>query len=385
MKTNFQGKWAFPRNIQTLHRVWEIGSTEILFPCNIEKPFFYESLKLDRMRIFHCHWYVTTRCNSRCSTCTIWSDPGYRCRESSFQDRISLLHQLKRMGVKSIDFTGGEPLLSHRLPELMKVARKMGIFTSLTTNGTLYTKYAHQLVGAVSALSFSLDGPTAEIHDRMRGINCFQSTIESMILARKLGNLVMIKTTVTNGNINNLPDLIQLARRLGVLIELNPEFSYFNNFPLEDPFIRQLFSWWRHPNVIISHAHLRFMLDGGNDIRKPRCSNGSTVVVISPDNRIYVPCMHKSYGLIPLIGSDLEKTLKSDSIKNERMWMGKHPYCEGCTIPCYFEPTYYTKFDKYFLYCIYSRVGYILKRLALALKLKTEKKRAIAGSLYKRQ
>jgi MoaA/NifB/PqqE/SkfB family radical SAM enzyme len=330
------------------------------------------------MGVFHCHWYVTTRCNSRCSTCTIWSDPGYRTAEATFQQRLSLLYQLKRMGVKSIDFTGGEPLLSHRLPELMRRAHEMGIFTSLTTNGTLYKKYAHQLVGAVSALSFSLDGPTAEIHESIRRIKCFKSAIESILLARKLGNLVMIKTTVTNQNVKNLPEMIHLAQKLGVLIELNPEFGYFNNFPLEDDFIKDLFKWWRHPNVIISHAHLRFMLDGGNDIVNPRCSNGSTVVVISPDNKIYVPCMHKSYGLIPLVDGNLEKTLRAASMQNERLWMGRHPYCEGCTIPCYFEPTYYTKFDKYFISCLYSRIGYIIKRVVLTLKLKCEKKKVVA-------
>lgn len=320
------------------------------------------------MKPFHAHWYVTTRCNSRCSTCTIWSDPGYHSKEASFSARLSLLFQLKRMGIKSIDFTGGEPLLSHRLPDLMKVAKRMGIFTSLTTNGTLYERYANQLAGAVSALSFSLDGPTAEIHDGIRGIKCFNSAIKSIIHARRLGELVMIKTTVTNENIMNLPALIRLAQRLGVLIELNPEFQYFNNFPLEDPFVKQLFSWWRHPNVIISHAHLHFMLDGGNDITKPKCANGSTVLVISPDNKLYVPCMHKSYGLIPMVENNLEQTLKSIAMKSERAWMGRHPYCEGCTIPCYFEPPYYTQFDKYFVYCIYSRIGYLIKRLVLQLK-----------------
>lgn len=315
---------------------------------------------------FHCHWYVTTRCNSRCKTCTIWCDPLYRSKESSLASRIALLPQLKQLGIVSIDFTGGEPLLYPQLPHLIRKAHDMGFFTSLTTNGTLYLKHADALHGMVSALSFSLDGPDRISHEKVRGIRCYDQVIRSIIYARKLGEMVMLKTTVCNETIDTIPSLIQLAQRLGVLIELNAEFSYFHNRRLSSAFIHQLQQWWKHPNVVISHAHLQFMKDGGNDVTRPKCRNGSKVIVLAPDNGIFYPCMHKVENVIPLKNGNLKETLESDAIQKE--WIGCNAICQSCTIPCYFEPTYYTTIDKYWVLSLWSRIGYIRKRLYLSLK-----------------
>jgi len=282
--------------------------------------------------------------------------------------RIDLLRQLKNLGVISIDFTGGEPLLYPGLPKLIRIARQMGFFTSLTTNGTLYKKYAHQLKGNLSALSFSLDSADKATHNKIRGINCYDKTIKSIILARRLGETVMLKTTVCNRYMSSIPPLIKLTQRMGILIELNAEFSYFSNPKLRDQNIRQVFKWWKEPNVIISHAHLHFMLNHGNDVEKPKCFNGSTVIVLSPNDGIFLPCMHKVYNVIPLENHRLRTTLESERMKNEREWMGRHPYCQGCTIPCYFEPVYYTQIDKYWAISLWSRLGYIRKRIVLGLK-----------------
>ncbi|MHA1731852.1 MAG: hypothetical protein ACTSU5_07905 [Promethearchaeota archaeon] len=44
--------------------------------------------------------------------------------------------------------------------------------------------------------------------------------------------------------------------------------------------------------MIVSHAHLRFMLDAGNRTGKPLCPIGKHVLSFSPDNGSYSPCMH---------------------------------------------------------------------------------------------
>jgi MoaA/NifB/PqqE/SkfB family radical SAM enzyme len=270
------------------------------------------------------------------------------------------------LGIISIDFTGGEPLLYPKLPLLIRKAHEMRFFTSLTTNGTLYLKHADALHGVVSALSFSLDGPDRLSHEKVRGIRCFNQAIRSILYARKLGEMVMLKTTVCNDTIDTIPALITLAQRLGVLIELNAEFSYFHNKQLQTQFIHQMFKWWKHPNVIISHAHLMFMKDSGNDVGHPKCRNGTKVIVLAPNNGIFYPCMHKVENVIPLQDGDLKKTLNSDKFQTE--WIGRHEMCQFCTIPCYFEPTYYTTIDKYWILSLWARIGYIRKRLYLTLK-----------------
>ncbi len=317
---------------------------------------------------FHCHWYVTTRCNSRCETCTIWRDPKYKFPESPLSERMNLLFQLKKLGFKSIDFTGGEPLLYPGLPTLIRKARQLGFFTSLTTNGTLYERNALKLRGNVSALSLSLDAADQETHDTIRGIKCFSRVLRSIKLARTLGETVMLKTTVCNDHMDAIPPLLRLAQRYGVLIELNPEFSYFGNPRLTDQNIHKIQSWWQHPNVIVSHAHLQFVLDGGNNLRQPCCPVGTGVIVLAPNNGLFMPCMHYVQKVVPLQDLDLKKTLMSAAARAEIAKVGRYKFCDKCTIPCYFETMYYTQFTKYLPICLRSRGGYLKKRAVLAIK-----------------
>jgi MoaA/NifB/PqqE/SkfB family radical SAM enzyme len=313
------------------------------------------------------HWYVTTRCNSRCKTCSIWCDARYKCKESTIESRIDLLRQLKAMGFLSIDFTGGEPLLYPGLPALIRAARKKGIMTWLTTNSLLYPKYAKALAGNVTALSFSLDSPDPSTNDQIRGITHFKKAIEAMKLAIDLGETPMIKATICKENIDQLQDFADLARKLGVLVEFNAEFAYFGNAALDENGIKKIQAIKKHPNVIISQPHLQFMRDGGNNPCRPKCHIGHNMVVIAPDNKLYYPCMHLVQDKIPLKNGSIKDTLEQMHIDGLEQKIGKFPFCNGCTIPCYMESSYYTGIDKYFMSCYLGRVDYLKKRARLAL------------------
>ncbi|MHC1592240.1 MAG: radical SAM protein [Candidatus Helarchaeales archaeon] len=316
----------------------------------------------------HCHWYVTTRCNSRCKTCSIWQDPKYKSPETSLNSRIKLLREIKQLGFLSIDFTGGEPLLYKDLPALIKEARRMGFFTWLTTNGVLYPKYARALKGNLTQLCFSLDSHDKEIHDQIRGVKCFDKVIQSIKIARNLGETPMIKTTICEENVDGLPEIIKLAQDLGVLIELNAEFSYFGNRPLSKKNIRKMLKFKSHPNVIVSIPQLKFILDGGNNPIRPKCPIGKNLIVLTPNNELYFPCMHLVKKTIPLIDGSLLKTMNDEHVKEEFKKVGTFPFCNGCTIPCYMEAAYYTQIDKYFFPCYFGRIDYLKKRLYLSIR-----------------
>ena len=89
-----------------------------------------------------CNYYVTYRCNAKCGFCDIWERPSpYVTIETVRQN----LADLRRLGVKVIDFTGGEPLLHRQIDKLLSLAKSLGFITTLTTNGLLYPKYAEKL------------------------------------------------------------------------------------------------------------------------------------------------------------------------------------------------------------------------------------------------
>jgi MoaA/NifB/PqqE/SkfB family radical SAM enzyme len=313
------------------------------------------------------HWYVSTRCNSRCKTCSIWCDERYKCEESSLESRLAILRQLKSIGFISIDFTGGEPLLYPGLPTLIKTARKMGFLTWLTTNSLLYPKYAEELRGAVTQLSFSLDTPFIEGNDAIRGIPHFKKAIKAMKLAISLGEVPMIKTTVCQENVGELQAFAKLAQRLGVLIELNAEFAYFGNPALDRSGIDKILAMKAHPNVIISKPHLQFMVDGGNNPRRPKCHIGQNMVVIAPDNSLYYPCMHMVQERVPLKNGSIRETMEQMRLDGHFEKVGRLPFCRRCTIPCYMESSYTTNIDKYFASWFLGRLDYVRKRLSLGL------------------
>ena len=141
------------------------------------------------------NYYLTYRCNARCHFCDIWAlEPK---KEADFETIKKNLHDLKRLGVKYIDFTGGEPLLKAEAPQIYAEAKRLGFVTSMTTNTILYPKRAREMQGLVDFLNFSLDGGDAETHNQSRGVAIFDTLVESVQLAKELGEYPVLNHTVT--------------------------------------------------------------------------------------------------------------------------------------------------------------------------------------------
>ena len=132
-----------------------------------------------------CNYYLTYRCNATCSFCDIWEKPSPYITLENFREN---LRDLKKLGVKVIDFTGGEPLLHRNLDVLLEETKKAGLLTTVTTNTLLYPKYAERLKGKIDMLHFSLDSPDEDEHNKSRGVKCFDKLLDSIQLANQLGS-----------------------------------------------------------------------------------------------------------------------------------------------------------------------------------------------------
>ncbi|MGA7937020.1 MAG: radical SAM protein, partial [Kovacikia sp.] len=131
------------------------------------------------------NYYLTYRCNARCHFCDIWAlEPK---KEADFETIRHNLEDLRRLNVKYVDFTGGEPLLRSDVAQIYAEAKLQGFYTSMTTNTILYPKRAKEIQGLVDFLNFSLDGPDAETHDQSRGVKIFDTLTESVEIAHSLG------------------------------------------------------------------------------------------------------------------------------------------------------------------------------------------------------
>jgi GTP 3',8-cyclase len=110
---------------------------------------------------------VTDRCNLRCSYCM--PEPDYtwlpRSELLTFEELTRLVQVFCSLGVDRVRLTGGEPLLRHELPELVRrlAAEPRLQDLALTTNGVLLSDLAAPLRAAgLGRVTVSLDTLSAE-------------------------------------------------------------------------------------------------------------------------------------------------------------------------------------------------------------------------------
>lgn len=312
-----------------------------------------------------CNYYVTYRCNARCSFCDIWEKPSpYVTPEQATAN----LRDLKRLGVRVVDFTGGEPLLHPQLDLLLAEAKRLGFITTVTTNGLLYPKRGARLRGLVDMLHVSIDWANAQAHDEGRGVPCFDHALHSLDLALSWGQRPDVLMTVTDANLHDVEAVYRtIARPRGLLLILNPIFAYpgvevggLN--PRHHPTLR---AWARRPGVYLNTAFLDLREAGGNRTANPTCNAGTSTVVIGPDDTLILPCYHLGLSQRPIQGR-LYELWHQTAVANDRAQAGRLPGCEGCTINCYMQPSMATQGGRYFWRALPSTLKYSLEKWVYA-------------------
>jgi MoaA/NifB/PqqE/SkfB family radical SAM enzyme len=305
-----------------------------------------------------CNYYLTYRCNASCAFCDIWEKPSPYVGLAQVQEN---LRDLKRLGVKVIDFTGGEPLLHRQVADFLGLAKEMGFITTLTTNGLLYPKQAEKLKGKIDMLHFSLDSPLAEEHNRMRGVACFDFVMESIQIAKSIGERPDVLFTVFEHNIDQIEAMWQnICLPNNLVLILNPVFDYNEvktGAPLSAASLQSLKKWAKKKNVYLNEAFLGLRADGGNHIEKPVCRAGSTTVVISPENKLVLPCYHLGLKSFDIAGR-LYELYQQEEVQKLIALEGRLPACEGCTINCYMQPSFAVELSKYWWQALPSTLKY---------------------------
>jgi len=160
--------------------------------------------------VVHAH----SACNCRCLMCDIW-----KIREAkSFgvRDLRPQLESIRRLGVRWIVFSGGEPLLNADLPEVCAMLRAEGIHLTLLSTGLLLKKQARSIAASFDDVIVSLDGPR-QIHDQIRRVDgAFDSINEGVAALRQLrpGMKIAARSTVQRVNHRFLVETARAAFRM---------------------------------------------------------------------------------------------------------------------------------------------------------------------------
>jgi MoaA/NifB/PqqE/SkfB family radical SAM enzyme len=325
-----------------------------------------------------CNYYVTYRCNAFCEFCHFADHGKYKdSPQAELSDFKSNVKQLADLGVKFIDLTGGEPLLNKNIVKMAEYAKQYKMQTSITTNSLLYKKYAEDLAGKVNLFHFSLDSPDEEEHNKIRKVDCYKSVFDSIELAKSLGEYPDILFTVTNDTYKKLPRMHELAAERDLVLLINPVFSYFGNPGLSNEAMDFIEEYVEGKyDVYINPSFLKLRRNGGNHIDDPLCKAVSRVIVISPMNEIILPCYHFEDDKIK-IDRPIKEIQQSEKYKHFLKMEGKFDFCEGCTVNCYFEPSFAFPTNLYGLASVTSKFKYGYNKL---IKQKIKRKFRKSGS-----
>ncbi len=283
------------------------------------------------------HYYITNRCNARCTFCSIWQDrPKF---DADITDVEINLKAAWNAGCSFVDFTGGEPLLHNDLPSFLEIAKKIGFMTSVTTNCILFPKRASELAGKVDLLHFSLDADARELHDKIHGVESFDLVIESISIAKKNGLTPDLLFSYSNENIDHFKGVAAIAEKNRIIAILDPVFAFSGQEMISASTHEKARAWSKKKGIYLNSAHLKLRSQGGNHIREPLCKSVETVVVILPDNKLALPCYHHRSSSIPIDGN-LNALLASKTWSEALQKQGTYSFCEYCHINCYFDPSY---------------------------------------------
>ena len=165
--------------------------------------------------------HLTWTCPERCVFC---SEDHRMAAYSPFVATWSRLAQVlarhAERGVRAVHLTGGEPTIHPQFIDLLRLAKRLGMRTSVGTIGTMLDRpeFAAEAVPLLDEALFSLHGPDAVLHDAMAGrVGSFDTVTGAIARALRIKPTfgAAVNTVVTQRNLEQLPDTVALAASLG--------------------------------------------------------------------------------------------------------------------------------------------------------------------------
>jgi len=199
-------------------------------------PYLGRSAYLETERLHELWIQVNDFCNLTCGHCLVSSGP--QRQQGLPTERITdAIDQAVALGAERLFFTGGEPLARPDILELIdRVVETHGRELVILTNGTLFTGERLERLAELAApiegepggsaggapgrgsvrIQVSLDGPTAEINDPIRGEGTFDRIVAGLDRAVGAGLRPTLTATILRHNIGSLDEVVRLAAAHGV-------------------------------------------------------------------------------------------------------------------------------------------------------------------------
>lgn len=164
-------------------------------------------------------------CNHRCTFCGL-DFMKYKNKHLNFNVLKERLYEIRRLGIKSIMYSGeGEPLLHRQITNILISTKNAGIDAALTTNGVLLNdSIAEIIIANTKWVKISINAGTSETYSKVHQTkkDDFDLVIKNMLNAVKLKKQNNYKCTIgvqiimLPENMNEIAILAGLTKAIGV-------------------------------------------------------------------------------------------------------------------------------------------------------------------------
>jgi MoaA/NifB/PqqE/SkfB family radical SAM enzyme len=184
--------------------------------------------------------HLTYHCTERCVFCSEEHRmQTYRPFPVTWGRVAKVLRMHAERGVRAVHFTGGEPTIHPRFVDVLRLAKKLGMRTSIGTIGAMMARedFARAALPWLDEALFSVHGPDADTHDPLAGrVGSFDRVTQAMRHARDLkpGFNLFANTVVTRQNVARIGDTVEmldgLGARLIVVSNTTPEGQAWDDY-----------------------------------------------------------------------------------------------------------------------------------------------------------
>ncbi len=238
---------------------------------------------------------ITDKCNLDCEFCYNSSGKKTKHSEMNVHDIKAVIQKLIPLGLESLAFSGGEPLLHSNWPGIYKTINLFpNIMFSVITNGTINNPYLLKLneENENFNIQISLDGHDENSNSKIRGKGNFQKSIKTIKRLAATNNKPSVKLVLSKLNQHSLEPFTKLILSINAL----PEFGFVSN--IGNANVR-----WSDialspiEKVRIIKKIKKLSEKYGTEIALPMCANGCPLhdkeqpvgVLIKPDGSMH-PC-----------------------------------------------------------------------------------------------